>query len=144
MADLDGVSFVRRGGHLVPADVRADEMVGMIKEGQEVLVTIRKARSPEHHRWFFAMLRKVIENTEEWNSEEELLTALKFAAGHVDRCSLLDGTVVEMPRSINFGSMDEFQFRRWKDRAVYLLSQYIGVDPTEFMKEVDATQRRVR
>lgn len=142
MADLDGVCFVRRGGHLVPADFHADEMLGKVKEGQEVMVTLRKARSPQHHRRFFAMLRAVTDNVDEWNDEEELLVAVKIAAGHVDRCSLLDGSVVEMPRSINFGAMDEFEFSRWEKRVVYLLSQYLGVDPNTFMKEIDATQGR--
>lgn len=142
MADLDGVSFVRRGGHLVPTDVHADEMLSKIRDGQEVLVTIRKARNPAHHRYFFAMLRAVTDNTDEWSSEDELLIALKIAAGHVDRCSLLDGTVVEMPRSINFGAMDEIAFTRWKNRAAYLLSQYLGVDPVTFMKEIDSMQRK--
>lgn len=142
MADLDGVCFVRRGGHLVPADFHADEMLGKVKEGQEVVVTLRKARSPKHHRFFFAMLRAVVDNVDEWNDEDELLIALKIAAGHVDRCSLLDGSVREMPRSINFGAMDEFEFGRWKTRAVYLLSQYLGVEPKTFLKEVESTQRR--
>ena len=142
MADLDGISFVRRGGHLGPADFRGDEMLSKIKEGQEVLVTIRKARSPQHHRYFFAMLHAVTDNVDEWSDEEELLVALKIAAGHVDRVSLLSGDVVETPRHINFGAMDEFEFGRWKTRAIYLLSQYLGVEPETFMKEVDATQRR--
>ncbi|MCK7474054.1 MAG: DUF1367 family protein [Rhodopseudomonas palustris] len=52
---------------LVPADIHADEMLGEIADGREVMVTIRRARNPQHHRFLFAMLRKVVENSDLWS-----------------------------------------------------------------------------
>lgn len=138
--DLDGRCFVRRGRTLVPRDFAADEMLDAIGDGKEVIVLIRRARSPAHHRWFFKLLRSVVQNTDDFSDEEELLDAVKHATGHVERRMLLDGSVYMAPRSINFAAMDEFKFKRFVDRALFVLSRALGFDPVELMHEVDVDQ----
>jgi hypothetical protein len=142
MSDLEGRCFVRRGNALLPVDFAADEMLADIKEGQEVIVTYRKPRSPEHHRFFFAMLRKVCEATGLWQDEDALLDAVKLATNHVRKVRRMDGEVLELPRSINFASLPQDPFRRFVNRAKYVISVATGIDPEELMKEVDETQRR--
>ena len=46
MADLNGRMFERRGNHLVPSDLAAEEMVQALPEGKAVLMDMRRARSP--------------------------------------------------------------------------------------------------
>lgn len=140
MSDLEGRCFRRAGNTLVPVDFAADEMLAEIPEGKEVVVTYRKPRSPLHHRWFFAMLRKVCEATGRWHDEDELLDAVKLATGHVRRVQRLDGEVILMPRSINFASMPEGPFTRFKNRALFVIGQATGVDPETLMRETNATQ----
>jgi hypothetical protein len=140
--DLDGRCFVRRGNALVPADIAADDMLSEIAEGKEIIITYRKPRSPLHHRWFFSMLRKVCEATGRWQDEDELLDALKLATGHVRRVQRVDGDVILLPRSINFASMPEGPFTRFKNRALWVIQHATGIDPEALMAETDATQRR--
>lgn len=143
MSDLDGVCFVRRGNTLVPADMHADEFLSSLKDGREVIVTARKARNPLHHRWFFALLRKVVENTDDWQSEDELLDAVKLATGHVERRVTLDGGAYLAPKSISFAAMAQDKFKAFADRAVYLLAtRVLGCSPDDLMAEVEQTQRR--
>lgn len=146
MSDLDGKCFIKRTIRgikcFVPADVHAEEWADDVPEGREVILTSREPRHPEHHRWFFALLAKVVDNSEDWDDKDELLDALKFATKHTRRCMKLDGTMYETPRSINWASMGEDAFRRWKNRALYILGKFLGVDPVTLMKEVDETQRR--
>lgn len=142
MSDLDGVCMVKKGNTLVPADFHADEFLAEIKDGKEIIVSIRKARSPLHHRWFFALLRKVVDNSEKWGNEEDLLDDLKHATGHVRRSShMLTGEVVMIAKSISFASMAEDAFKRFKDRCLYVLAR-AGFDTDALMKEVDDSQRR--
>lgn len=142
MPDLDGRCFVKRGGALIPADFAAEELLASLHEGREVILTVRKARSPAHHRWFFALLRKVVDNTDNrWADEEDLLDDLKLAVGHVSRrTNLLTGEVCLVAKSINFASMTEHPFRRFRDRCVYVLGRVLGVDPLTLMAETNATQ----
>lgn len=143
MSDLDGRCFIRRGNSLVPADFAAEEFLSELKDGREVVLTVRRARSPKHHRWFFAMLRKVVENTERWQTEDELLDALKLATGHTEQRQAIDGTTYLAPRSISFAAMEEGAFTRFRRRCCYVLAtKVLGCTPEELMAETDATQRR--
>jgi hypothetical protein len=143
MADLDARCFLRRGNSLVPADASAEEFLSELADGREVTVTIRKPRNPAHHRWFFALLRLVVSNSDDWSNEEELLDALKLATGHTERRMTIDGNTYLAPRSISFAAMGEEAFKRFKARACYVLAtKVLNVNPEDLMREVDATQKR--
>jgi hypothetical protein len=142
VSDLDARCFIRKGNTLVAADFAAEEFLTDIGEGREVLVTVRRARSPKHHRWFFALLRIVVSNSERWGSEEELLEDLKLAVGHVSkRVNIFTGHVFLVTKSINFASMGEDQFTRFRKRCLHVLAGALEVDPVTLMEETDATQR---
>lgn len=138
MTDLDARAFRKRGKSLVAADVMADEFLDGIRDGAEVLVSVRRPRNPRHHRLLFALLRKVVENTEDWADEEELLGDLKLATGHVERrVNLLTGEAYAVPRSISYASMTQDQFRRWFNRAVHVLAtDVLRVAPQALLDEV--------
>jgi len=141
MSDLDGVCMKRVGGALVPADYHADDAVHEIAENREVLVTLRRARNPKFHRWFFALLRKVIENTDKrWNTEEQLLYSLKIATGHCEPVIALTGEMMLYPKSINFGAMDEIKFKAFVGRCLDEIHLNIGIDPDLLMDEINAEQ----
>ena len=134
--DLDGKAFRRQGNSLVPSDEYAAEWLGRIKEGKEVLVTARRSRSVAHHRRFFKLLSRVIDNSDYWQTVDELLDALKLASGHAERRMKLDGTPYLAPKSINFASLDEEEFKRFEERCRYLLAtKVLGYDPEELMKD---------
>jgi hypothetical protein len=145
MTDLDGRCFVRKGNALYPADFAADELLASIPEGKEVIITTRRPRNPAFHRWFFAKLRKVVENTERWVDEEDLLWDLKVRVGHVRRrIDGLTGREIIEPKSINFAAMGEDQFRRFSNRCDDVLAPVLGVDPNVLMDEVKHTQSHRR
>lgn len=145
--DLDGRAFKRVGNVLVPVDFAAEELVASLPEGKEFLVSVRRARSPQHHRWFFALLRLVIRNTDDrWHDEEQLLTDLKLSVGHhTTSINLLTGEEHIVPRSINFASMEQGAFWRFTKRCLYVLgTKVLHIDPEELMAEVSATQPPMR
>jgi len=137
MSDLDARTFVRRGNTLVAGDLAAAECLDGMKSGCEVLVLISRTRSPAHHRWFFALLRKVVDNNETWADEDDLLEDLKDAVGHVelDAINPLTKRVRRRTRSISFASMPEDKFSRFKERCLYVLAQKLGYDPIELMQD---------
>lgn len=145
--DLSGYGFAVRekegvGRCLVPSDVHAEEYLKEIKLNREILVEARTVRSPLQHRWFFAMLRKVIDATGSWPSPEALLDATKIAVGHTRLVIPFGGTeedVQTIPKSISFGSMDQTAFQRFVRRSVWVIGQHTGIDPEQIMKETDAS-----
>lgn len=130
---------MRRKGGLFPADEHAEELLGQCKEGKEVLIIVRRARSAANHRHFFAILHNAVNQLREHerdgmpaiHDEDDLLEAVKYAVGHVRLQVKLDGDLVTVPRSINFASLEEGAFQRFKDRALYVLGKLLGCDPTQ-------------
>lgn len=145
MSDLDGLAFYPRATPagdvvLVPADINAEAWVRKLPLKKEVLLSGRRARSTQHHRWFFALLRKVIEATGRWDSEEQLLDALKHAVGHYTLTQTLAGEFIMVPKSINFAAMDQTKFRRFVDRCVWVMAEHLGIDAVALLDAVDKEQ----
>lgn len=122
MADLDSYSFVRRSGSLVPRDVHAEELLSSIRDGGEVMVSVRRARNPRHHRLAFAFFNFLVDNTDgRWESVEECLQDMKLATGHYEkRVNAITGEVMLIPKSISFAAMDQEKFGRWWRRAIHV------------------------
>jgi hypothetical protein len=121
--DLDARAFTKRRGALWPSDPYAEEFVEKLAEGKEVLVTLRKARNPQHHRLLWAVLHKVVENSEKWDSETQLLDELKIATGLCEiRVNLLTGEPYAITGSISFAAMDQTKFASWFDKAIGILA----------------------
>ena len=143
MTSLQDRAFLKRGKTLVPADFMSEDALDGIPEGAEVLVRVRRARSVANHRHFWAILHRAINALpDEYRmlDEDALLDAIKLAVGHVRRVRKLNGDIVELPASIDFASLDESKFQRFKQRALYVLGRIIGCDPCEL--EPDEPKRR--
>ena len=140
MTDIDGRCFVKRNGALHPVDISADDLMASIPDGKEVILTIRQPRSPEFHRRFFAILRRVCDNSDRYRDEEELLACLKIACGHTKPVQLPNGEVYRLPRSINFANLGQDAFQRFTKRALYVLGQMMGIDPETLLKEATENQ----
>lgn len=146
MSDLAGRCFTVRGTTLIASDFAADEFMGSLKQGAEIIVSTRKARSPQHHRWFFSMLRKVVENTDgRWVNEDDLLDDLKLATKHIrKRINGITGEAIIEPKSINFANLDEYAFRDFVKLCCGAIAVATGIDPETLMAETQATQPPMR
>lgn len=145
MTDLDARCFRKvrnpatgRSG-LVPCDVMAEELMAFLPDGKDVLVTIRRARNPKHHRLLWALLKKVVENTDRWSDERELLDSLKLATGLFEARIAFNGVPFAVPASISFAAMDQARFAEWYAKAVAVLARdVLNVAPDALRAEVEA------
>ena len=142
MSDLSAKGFIRRGNSLVPADFVAEEWLQALPEGKEVLIDWRKPRHPENHRHFFAILRLACEHLPDYPDTDSLLDALKIACSHVRPVMKADGEMIFLPKTINFSAMGEEEFKRFKNRALYVLSRILGFDAVSLLPEIDERNRR--
>lgn len=142
MADLNGRMFERRGNHLVPSDLAAQELVESLPEGKAVLMDMRKARSARNHAHLFAILKVACDQLEGYPDVETLLDAVKIATHLTRPVKLADGRMIWIPKSINWAAMPEDEFQRWKARALYVLGQLLGVDPQQLLEEVGTQNGR--
>lgn len=141
MSNANTIHLIRRGPGWVPADEHATEWSQKFNQNEEIVVTRKSVRNPKEVRWFFAMLRKVIENTERFSDTEELREALLIGTGHYRWRRDIYGRLYEVADS--FTDMDEDVFCDFKEKALHLIEVELGIDATELMREVDGTQKWV-
>lgn len=85
--------------------------------GELIGFSYHLARSPRHHKFFFARLHALFDRQESFNKVEHLLEFLKMGAGHVHWIPSA-GVLVPVPDSIDWMSLDEQEFTEVK-RSVW-------------------------
>ena len=130
------LAMQRIGDRLCPADDIQREEFQKIPMNDNVMVEIKKARHPQHHRLFFALLNLTIHNTEDFPSVDLLLTWLKIKLGHVETVIWEEGKTYYVPKSISFTSMDQMEFREFFDRAIDVIVQKYGWDRPALLQEI--------
>ena len=132
----------KRLGALRPVDAGGDEVLRGIGAEETVMVRIKRPRSPQHHRKFFAMLGIVLKNQEHYKNMDDLLNVCKLRVGHVTTIATKLGDV-QVPKSISFASMDQTAFRVFYDAAVDWVTREVipGLKRGELDAEVEAELR---
>lgn len=127
---------------LRPVDDAGAEVLRKIKQGEIVTVDIKKPRNIRHHRMFFALMNIVFENTERdtYPTLDDVVGAVKIAAGIRTRIALRGGEIGYMPGSISFSKMDQTQFNEFYDRVCDLVAQHFlpGIDQDDLRSEVES------
>ncbi len=126
----------RRGEHgLVPLD---DELPGWkrIKPGDIVDVEYVRPRSQQFHKLFWALLKLVADNQEQYGMDE-ILDVVKIGVGHTRVIAMPGDFVFRVPKSISFASMDDDEFAAFFRSAVdYIISDLIAFDREALLREV--------
>jgi hypothetical protein len=117
-------------------DVEAMERYAI---GSTVEVSVRQRRSSPHHRLYWSVLSKVVENCEDWSSAEQLHDAIKLQLGYTERMKTIDGRIAWCASSTAFGRMDQGEFRVFFDHAMGAISEFVlpGVDPVALVREAE-------
>lgn len=126
---------------LRPVDEAGADVLRKIKQGDIVTVDVKKPRNVKHHRMFFALMNLVYENTERevYPTLEDVIGAVKIAAGLRTRIALRGGEIGYMPGSISFSKMDQHAFSEFYDRVCDLVAQHFlpGIDQDDLRAEVE-------
>lgn len=115
-----------------------------LKEGDEVLVEIKRARNVKFHKKYFALLRLTLDNLpdqviEQYRlySPEDLNKLVKYFLGYADLVSVGELHYLQ-ERSIAFDKMDESEFETFYKRAVQLIRDTFlqGVTDEQIQEEL--------
>lgn len=100
-------------------------------EGQLYDLEVVADRSDPHHKLYWAILGKVVKDTQLWASSAHLHDDLKMLCGYyrtvVNKAS---GSLYYIPDSIAYTKMDQRQFSEYFENAMAKLSETLGYDPT--------------
>lgn len=132
------LTMMKDGGVLRPYGDVAWEEFDQIGN-KPVMVTVHKARNPLHHAKLWALATKVADFDKEFTDADDAVRWVKrHIPGMHKRYKEKDGSLVIELASINFESMDQLRFNRFYDRALWLWTQRIGVDPETLLEQVAA------
>lgn len=140
MAKAAPVHFRKTASGFLPLSNAAREFHAKTKLGQVVEMKCRRPRNPQHHRKLFALLGILVENTEDFTSTEDALTAIKAATGH-GRWVKIGKAERElfMPDSIAFDAMAQDEFETFYDRAIAAVIRFwLPIGETELREAVEA------
>jgi hypothetical protein len=99
--------------------------VEAMEPGDTISWSWLKPRNLKHHRKFFAKLHQLFEMQERFDHEDKLRTWLTIGAGYCDYYPGPGGTMVAVPQSIAFDSLDEEPFADLHRRIdAFLFSPY--------------------
>ncbi len=120
----------------IPATPLDSEEFAKIKTGPIYTAEYKKTRNWVFHRKFFSMLNFVFDNMDDGIKERRnvntvagMLIDLKILIGHYDLWVTAEGTPLYMPKSIDFASMDQFEFEEfYKQCYEAIYSHYLPID----------------
>ena len=124
------------GGDLIGWDAHDQAYIARMGDGEILEADTRKARHPEHHRKFFALLQQAFLNQEKYRNITDLLIALKLKVGHYQEHVTADGRLVFVPKSISFARMGQEEFERFYNAAIVALAEL--TDSEQVMAEADS------
>lgn len=99
-----------------------------------------KPRSLPHHHLYWAVLQEVVEATDNWGSAEDLHTAVKFHLRMIREIHMITKRGGEqvtkfIPRSTNFDSMDQAEFRLFFKKAMVAIEEATGINTDDLIEE---------
>lgn len=85
-------------------------LVDELEIGETLQFSFRRPRSPQHHKFFFHRMNRLLDMQEKFEDLERLLDWLKVGAGHADLMPGHDGIPCAIPKSISWHLLEEKEF----------------------------------
>ena len=129
----------RKGLKLEPVTPYEEDILAGVPEGKDLTVEIKRQRSVRQNNFFRALLRKVVENTDDYQTPEQLLLWIKVRLGLVDEVKFHDGGVFFIARSTSFNAMGQDDFTKLFDQVLHLICSEVipGLDSDALLYEVE-------
>lgn len=96
------------------------------KPGEWLRIEFSSPRNGPQHRKLFALLNLIAENSDELDTTEKALYALKLVLGHCDpMVNPSTGEIVPFPRSISYENLEQDDFDKFYAEAMDAVSQHL-------------------
>ncbi len=137
----DGLIFRRQGATLLPVLADGREWLERRRDGSAVILEPVQVRNVERNALYWCLCQLVVENQDQLKDKVAVDLALKLRAGHSElvQYRLPDGewVLVQIPGSIAFANMKEYEFEAYLTRALEVIATELlpGVDVDALRKE---------
>ena len=122
------IAMRKSGGVLAADNQQALDVLAKIKEGQSVMADVRQSRNVQNHKRFFAFLQAVFDMQENFETPEHLRHWMLMKAGWYTSFSAPNGHIMFVPKSMDFASMDEIEFKYMFSRCIDVAVKDLELD----------------
>jgi hypothetical protein len=131
------INLIKTLSGLKAADQEATDSLNKIKLNTVVSCEVKRTRNYEHHKKFFSLLNLVLQNTEKYDTIDQLLVEVKLRLGYVDTL-IIDGNVCYTPKSISFAKMTQDTFNKFYSKTIDVILKHflIGTNREELENAV--------
>lgn len=113
------------------------EQAKKIKAGLEYEFEYKRPRNYMHHKKFFALIKMLYENQEQYTNMDHLRKDLTIAAGYYTSRFNFEGFEVIEPVSISFGSMAQDEFDKFYNDCLDAIVKYFNWDKEDIIQNVE-------
>ena len=129
-------------GAMVPRDDAAKALLDKYSDKIVEVDTPKVQRSPQHNRLFWAVADKAYATlpdyyADEWMSSQDMVKGLQLAFGICDQLQkpVKGGwEIVQVPKSLDFGNMDQDEFNAVSEKLFRGMAQCLGVSVNELLE----------
>ena len=104
-------TFRKYQGALYPFGQEGRDLLDSVGN-DPVMIEIKRARNPKNHARYFAFIHDTFDMQDTYENKEIWRKVLQMRAGHYDEVITEKGKALYFPRSINWESLDEDQFKK--------------------------------
>lgn len=130
-------------GALRPVDQTGQDMLAGLKPGQEVVVTVKRARNLKQLRKYWKLIAIIHPQQSRYPTEKKLSDMIKTSLGFCEETPLKDGRIMVQPDSLAFESMPQAEFDIFFNRVIDLVVTRIlpGVKEEDLRRELEEMVR---
>lgn len=116
---------LKKLGSIRPVDQVGIDILAKLREGEQVMVEVKRARNGKQHRLYWALMNLIYSQQSRYATLEQLSNAIKCAVGYCDEIETKGGKVLVIPKSIAFHAMSQESFTEFFDRVIELVTTKI-------------------
>lgn len=131
------IALIRTLSGFKPAYDSDIELSKKIKLNEIYTYEFKKERNYNFHKKFFALVKLVFDNQEQYTNFEHLRKDLIIESGNYDLRYDLLGVEIREAKSISFAQMDEIQFSELYSSVIDVIVKYFHFDKEEIIDNVE-------
>jgi hypothetical protein len=121
--------FARVGDMLAAGCADSARMISKLGPGEGLLLYVKRIRSLQWHRMYFAICREIGQNQEPARDEDSIDYELRIRAGHYE-VIFVDGHEVRYPKRIAFDKLTADQWAQLWPSLDLAMQEHFGFDHT--------------
>ena len=130
---------IRTYNTLKAVDDRGRDVLSKIKPGKIVTVEVKQPRNIKELRFYFAMIDLLFQQQTWFTTPDDLDEEIRVAIGHCTTRKRPNGEILVRPKSLQFGKLDQYNWRTFLDAAIKLACEKIvpGLPESTLKSEVE-------